>query len=128
MYCLMYVSLVANLCSPAQVNEILEVSKRNNPKLEVTGVLIFYSGVFLQVLEGPEHSVKKLFGKISMDKRHYLIKTIQEGPVAKRSFPDWSMAFSNKGNFKDGWVDKVLEMANQKGDYFSKISDLLKYI
>ena len=72
--------------------EILKVAQRNNPDLDVTGVLISNSGWFLQVLEGPGMKVKKLLNKIEADTRHADFYVISKRAIDKRNFKEWSMA------------------------------------
>ena len=54
MYQLVYVSTASRAMSDADLNEILDVSRRKNRERDVTGVLLYLDRGFLQVLEGPE--------------------------------------------------------------------------
>ncbi len=78
----------------ADVREILAVSRVNNARDEVTGGLLFSEGCFAQVLEGPQDAVEAAFERIQCDPRHCDVVVLQSGPVTKRDFPDWSMAFA----------------------------------
>lgn len=53
--------------------------------------LIYKDGNFIQVLEGEEPVVRKLFEKIWRDARHKLVSIIHAGSLDERQFPDWSM-------------------------------------
>jgi len=75
-----------------EIEAILEVSRRKNAKLGVTGALMFNGGVFAQVLEGPYEHVASVFESIQQDERHGDVQVLGFGPVAKRAFPSWSMA------------------------------------
>jgi hypothetical protein len=57
MYFLVYVSSAVNLFSDEDLIQLLEVSRRNNEKAEITGLLLYSSGNFMQTLEGPEKAV-----------------------------------------------------------------------
>ena len=78
----------------ADIREILAVSRVNNARDEVTGGLLFSEGCFAQVLEGPLDAVEAAFERIQCDPRHCEVVVLQSGPVAKRDFPNWSMAFA----------------------------------
>ncbi len=77
----------------AIVSQILETSQRNNGKVGVTGALLFNSGSFAQVLEGPRVAVEATFERIQRDPRHSDVSVLQCEPVESRGFPTWSMAF-----------------------------------
>lgn len=75
------------------LDEILEKSRQNNPATEISGLLIFADGVFIQVLEGFAEQVHGLFEKICDDSRHEDVEIIAEYAVKDRLFAKWSMAF-----------------------------------
>jgi Sensors of blue-light using FAD len=77
----------------AEVDAILAASHRNNPGLGVTGALIFNSGVFAQVLEGPRAGIEAAFERIQRDPRHGEVHVLALEDIARRSFPSWSMGF-----------------------------------
>jgi hypothetical protein len=74
------------------MENILEASRRNNSANEVTGILLYLDGAFMQVLEGESNAVQKTYTRICADKRHWntLVLLDREGT---RAFPDWSMGF-----------------------------------
>jgi Sensors of blue-light using FAD len=78
-----------------QLLELLAKSRRNNKNLDITGMLLFKDGDFLQVLEGEEDRVRALSKKIAEDPRHDNFKVQLVRPCTKREFPDWSMGFQN---------------------------------
>lgn len=75
------------------VAQILQVSQANNARVGVTGALLFNSGAFAQVLEGPLSAVEATFERIQRDPRHGEVTVLQCAPVAERGFQNWSMAF-----------------------------------
>ena len=92
------------------VHQILKSSRRNNAKVGVTGALLFNSGCFAQVLEGPSSAVSETFERIQWDERHSDVLVLEYAPVAGRSFPDWSMSFvgaSRSGQHLFGDVSKA---------------------
>lgn len=66
---------------------------RNNTTVTITGMLIFYKGRFLQVLEGDKKTVHKVFDKIKHDPRHQNVELLLEKDVEERSFSHWNMGF-----------------------------------
>ncbi len=77
----------------AAVETILDASRRNNPRVGVTGALMFNDGAFAQVLEGPQKGVEDTFERIQRDLRHGDVTVLECRPVNERSFSEWSMAF-----------------------------------
>lgn len=69
-------------------------SKKSNAKLNITGILLYIDGDFLQVLEGKKNIVLNLFELIKIDKRHKSMIIVFNNEVDKLEFPNWSMAFS----------------------------------
>lgn len=77
----------------AAVRQILEASRRNNQLAGITGALLFNSGCFGQVLEGPRQAVEARFETIQRDPRHGDVSLLAFAPAQERAFPNWSMAF-----------------------------------
>jgi hypothetical protein len=92
-FCMVYVSSAVNPFSKDELLKLLEKSRKYNTKLEVTGMLLYKDGNFLQVLEGEQQTVQTLYTKIAQDPRHKGCLSILQGPTEKRDFPDWSMGF-----------------------------------
>jgi hypothetical protein len=88
---LLYLSQATSATTEEKVLEILESSARNNGALGITGLLLTGGGVFMQVLEGPELAVLKLYVKILEDRRHGDCQIIHISPVKTRMFQKWSM-------------------------------------
>ena len=90
---LTYVSASKGAWTDAVLADILEVSRRNNAREDITGLLVYKSGNILQILEGEEASVRQMYRVIESDERHHLVTLLFVWPIEERSFPDWSMAF-----------------------------------
>jgi hypothetical protein len=89
---LLYVSNTARDADPAMLEDILAASRRNNPPLAITGILLHADGGFLQVLEGEADTVSALFDRIAADKRHWNTHVLLKR-MAERAFGEWSMGF-----------------------------------
>ena len=93
MFFLVYVSSAVTPFTPSELVDLLAKSHENNGKLDISGMLLYKDGNFMQVLEGEEEPVRALYAKISGDGRHRGLLTLLEGPLTQRQFPDWSMGF-----------------------------------
>ena len=114
LYRLVYVSRCTCPGDPAwldaEVTNILAKSKVNNRSAGVTGALLFSSECFAQALEGPVAEVEATFERIQCDPRHYDTVILQAGPVERREFGDWSMAYAGRVD------DQRLQFAQFKDD------------
>ena len=95
---LVYVSAAAYLFDNAELEAILKKSRENNQQLGVSGMLLYYDGAVIQVLEGPEATVRHLYARISQDPRHHRITRLLEEYIPERNFPDWSMGYHRLTN------------------------------
>lgn len=93
MHQLMYVSAAAGAPGSPELGQILAVSRRNNLRDDVTGMLLHIDGGFLQILEGPHEAVRRAYHRIAQDPRHDTPTLLLDRPVEERLFPDWSMGF-----------------------------------
>lgn len=75
------------------VGRILMQSRKNNPKIEVGGVLYFSNNYFFQCLEGEQDVVNDLYQRISTDPRHKDIQTLSVKRINQRMFSNWSMKY-----------------------------------
>ena len=93
MFSLTYVSSAMRPLSPAELRDLLVVCNRNNRARNVTGMLLYKDGNFMQVLEGEEDSVRAVHATIARDQRHHGLLTLLQGVNSERQFPAWSMGF-----------------------------------
>lgn len=91
---LVYTSIAEHPFSHQELEGLLRVSRQNNLRDDITGLLLFRNGCFIQVLEGPETQVDTAYHRISLDSRHREIFVIYENAALKRDFPQWAMAFN----------------------------------
>ena len=93
MHRLIYVSAAVDAMTPDVLAQILEASRRNNPKAGITGMLLYIDGGFLQLLEGPEEAVHATYDRICRDRRHDEPRVLLDRAAEGRLFPDWTMGF-----------------------------------
>lgn len=91
---LVYVSLETHPMTDSDLVDILAVAREKNIKLEITGLLLYRGGFFMQLLEGPEDAVDTLYDRIRRDVRHSDVLLIYKETIVEREFPGWSMGFS----------------------------------
>lgn len=69
---------------------VIKFNKDHN----ITGVLLYEDGFFLQVLEGETQLIKDLFQRIKRDQRHKDVLNILDRPIEKPIFKSYSTGFS----------------------------------
>ncbi len=90
---LVYISQPTDQFQADDIEKILVSAQANNRAKFVTGMLVFNSNLFLQVLEGGPEQVNGIFSKIFKDPRHRKVQLVNYGPIKKRLFADWSMGY-----------------------------------
>ena len=73
--------------------DILQTSRRANKSRNISGMLLCAKGGVLQVLEGEDADVSKLYRSIELDKRHNNIFLLSKSEVIERQFASWDMGF-----------------------------------
>lgn len=94
MFRVVYVSSASFAFSLEDLTRLLEKARRANGAADVTGMLVYCKGEFLQALEGPPAAVLDTFARIERDQRHRDIVQLQRGD-ASQLFSNWAMGFSN---------------------------------
>lgn len=75
--------------------KIHKSSIKNNLDFDITGVLFYHNGNFLQVLEGRKEQLEQLMTTLENDPRHTCITRIVDIEVATRGFSGWNMDVFN---------------------------------
>lgn len=92
---LVYVSTAKKLMSDAELLDLLQTARIKNAKYNVTGMLLYSEGTFIQALEGEKEDLYTIYKAIELDFRHRNIILMITGSVEERIFPKWSMAFAS---------------------------------
>ncbi len=100
-----------------EIRAMLGKSRAWNGAHGVTGALMFNSGRFAQVLEGPAEHVELLYAKIAADPRHDQVQIIAREALASRAFAEWSMAYVGP----DGMPDIPLSPTSAPGDAAQRV-------
>jgi len=88
-----YVSRATAAFDSAQVQSILQASRRQNSRLDVTGCLLFSGHCFAQVLEGRQAVVSALTRRIAADPRHVGVRVLSKTKRDEREYADWAMGY-----------------------------------
>ncbi|WP_448501945.1 BLUF domain-containing protein [Sphingomonas sp.] len=104
---LVYVSTARDGCDAASVEQILRVSRRNNLRDAITGLLYADGMRFLQVLEGPIDSVTAAYERIHKDPRHRAVVRLSNREVSEREFGEWEMAHRTPGVSDDIFMPRL---------------------
>ncbi len=122
-----YCSRAAEGVDDVEVGRIIEWSQGRNVDREITGVLVFGSGVFFQWIEGPPAEVKKLIQILHDDPRHYDIVPLDQS-VEKRDrlYPNWEMELVGADDIR-AVLQEALESAEDK-DNIATLKRILEHI
>jgi hypothetical protein len=101
MYHIIYLSSAVTFFSKDELKELLVKARKFNLKLNITGILFYNDGNFLQAIEGDKKDVQALFEKIKSDPRHKQIVTLFSESINAREYPEWSMAYRDLHLSKD---------------------------
>ncbi|MCI1897496.1 MAG: diguanylate phosphodiesterase [Enterobacter sp.] len=88
---IIYRSQLNSSCETIPLLTIVEEAKHRNAALNITGILLFNGVDFLQILEGTEESVVKLFHKIRADERHHCVVELMRDYGPRRRFENVGM-------------------------------------
>ena len=113
LHSLFYCSLAKEDISKDDILNILQCSRRNNEKIEVTGILLYWkkTNQFLQLLEGEENVILDLYDKICKDTRHSLSKIVYQEDILERGFEGWTMAFKGIDEINTSGIDGFSEIS-----------------
>jgi len=109
------------------LDSIVAASQRNNPAADITGVMFFQGGRFLQFIEGEESSLRNLVARIEADPRHDEINYLFDEPLPARGFPQWSMDFfdlSRGHALSTGMMEKIRD--GYKSNFLTQTQTLVE--
>lgn len=91
-YQLAYFSQATEPMERKELHEMLMKARAKNKAAGISGILIYNGGCFLQLLEGDNAPVDKLYDVILEDKRHHAVSLIFRQFTENRIFKkDWYM-------------------------------------
>lgn len=98
---LVYMSTAVGVLRAEELDRIYLRAKTVNARAGITGLLLFYEGVFLQALEGPAAGVMSLAERLRKDRRHSGMITLESQSIDQRAFPE-AMQFVAARNLSAG--------------------------
>ena len=119
-----YCSRAAEGVDDAEVSRIIEWSQRRNVVRDITGVLVFGSGVFFQWIEGPPAQVENLIASLHGDSRHHDIVTLDRSVEKRvRLYPNWEMELVGADDIR-----AVLQEALESAEDEKNIAALMRIL
>lgn len=91
---IVYVSTATVKFSTADLEALLVEARTLNRENNITGVLLYDEGNFMQCFEGPEDAVADTYDRIRQSHRHRDILELMNERVLRRSFQDWEMGLA----------------------------------
>jgi hypothetical protein len=104
-YQVLYHSRPTSPLGETELMSMLTWARAYNAANGITGLLLYSDGYFVQVLEGDETAISKVYARIQHDPRHQDVVTVHEG-LGPRRFGDWSMGF---GFVNHGEMQRTLD-------------------
>ncbi len=135
LHSLMYSSIANDGISKANIEAMLLNARHNNEQHNITGLLLYHDGAFLQVLEGDRRTISNLFEKKLMrDSRHKSVTLFHDEKIDHRKFRYWNLAYSDLTESVLGISAPYRELLNQRRSLFElntnthKALDLVRQI
>lgn len=111
---IVYISTSRVPLTPLDVDQILSVSRRNNTRDSISGLLLSSGHRFLQALEGPEAAVRAAYRRIAADPRHFAIVQLGCCEIEERQFGAWAM--SHLGGGSDNFLNAAGSLTERVTD------------
>lgn len=96
MYYIVYVSASTRLLTENELRVILIETELKNRHNDITGLMLYSAGIFMQVLEGTRANVEEAYQLIGEDIWHKDIIKLSEGSSWERFFANWYMSFNTR--------------------------------
>lgn len=104
---LLQIVYISSVVGAVDTASILAVSRRNNRRDGLTGLLYADGRRFLQVLEGEPAALERTLERITADPRHRAVVILSCRDIAAREFGEWAMAERVAGVAGDAMVAQV---------------------
>ncbi|QXV65481.1 BLUF domain-containing protein [Mucilaginibacter sp. 21P] len=111
---IVYISKSAYPMHENQLLDILHSSRIHNAAVNISGVLLYSEGTFIQLLEGRDKIIDALYKRIQADERHTNVITLVNQTTDEKSFEQWLMGFAvtdaNKTEKLVGYLKSLNEL------------------
>ena len=93
LYSIIYASSSKKILTENELEIFLQEIRNLNLMHQITGLLLYSEGNFIQLIEGEKKIIQLVYSKIKKDTRHSHVTTLVKTPITERVFPDWTMGF-----------------------------------
>ena len=97
---IVYISNAVKLFKEGHLDKLFYQSVQNNTLKNITGILLYNEGTFIQILEGEEQTLNNLFMTIHTDRRHNNITKILDRRIGERLFKKYRTGFNTLNNYR----------------------------
>lgn len=111
----------------SMLDALLAKARSRNAQKDITGLLLYDSGDFLQILEGPSEAVLDLYHLIERDNRHKDARIVHQQEIRDREFGDWGMAFA-RADSERGCIEGFSEYHSEMVEFCPDASRAMKMI
>ena len=77
-----------------EIATLLKQARIANRKHDVSGMLLYVGGYFLQSFEGEPRMIDAVCGSLFRDKPRMWVKRLVQESITERQFPEWTMGFA----------------------------------
>lgn len=125
-----YVSSAKQNLSIIDQQFIFDQTLKKNTSLDISGVLVFNEGNFMQIIEGENDKISILYDKIKEDSRHHNIIEIINNPVKEKLFEGFETGYAVINNLKGLYSLQVylnlLNQSNIRKSHLKLVSNIIK--
>ena len=94
LHAIVYVSSATHLLSQKELEDLLCRARARNLTENVSGLLLYCDGNFMQYIEGPREPLLSIYQLICADNLHKGLIELLNEPIISREFAGWSMAYA----------------------------------
>jgi hypothetical protein len=121
---LTYMSRAVGRFSEEDLQQILAVSRVNNQRDGLTGMLLYADEHFIQTLEGEEAAVDAAFTRIGADPRHRDVEVTLRDQVSERNFDAWSMGFKRVSSHEADEIPGFTDFLDPKSELYRDVKSM----
>ena len=92
---IVYASQATYDVGPDELIELLSAARDRNGQAGLSGMLLYCSQSFLQLIEGEPAAIEATYARILRDDRHTNLRMLMNADVPGPLFPDWTMGFEH---------------------------------
>ncbi len=106
MKAIMYKSIPSKDIGKSKFQELLQNSQERNRLHSVTGYIFLSKTKIVQLIEGDDVVINKLYDRIKLDNRHTEVSVILDKQIERRTMMNWNMAILDFWNDQKATFDE----------------------